>query len=479
MCAVFTFTRRNRHCQNERTFRNKNRRNPLQHAVLLSKRWAFSELTFHDGDTFVAGSLAGCRSKVRIKQLYTQLADMWRLEAARAEKATRDSAERETLAGTDQQGVSFYVSVDSSSAFDHFVPVDEDLATAQSEFWQACEKSDCWTVPMGRDLSAMPWLPHRSCGLLEALARSRRLRRRTALLIDSTTNRAVDTFFMYRPTQVIEAKMMVMDEHQGKRSLAQIREAARRSFVNAMRYGQILLVRMSNTAARFKDRYSDPKTFPLAIFDHEIVDGLMRQYSGAAGDNLYQSSHPLAACLREDDTDHGFFTVRQGFEVVVSTHFARDSFAGYLENCLPMEKLQPIEPTVASRQGAHGDGGSTAGDDVQGSAGAPEGELAEDAPWRLEDAQMGAVRLARRVEEMRARRADGSLHIVVGALGGAAAAGGGAGGGDGSAATGQARGGPRGSVSVPAPSTLAGVDARKTCDPAPGVRLVERNHEET
>eukprot|EP00900_Chrysochromulina_parva_P010080 jgi/Chrpa1/19073/Chrysochromulina_OHIO_Genome00010239-RA len=148
--------------------------------------------------------------------------------------------------------------------------------------------------------------------------------------------------------------MMVMDEHQGKRSLAQIREAARRSFVNAMRYGQILLVRMSNTAARFKGRYSDPKTFPLAIFDHEIVDGLMRQYSGAASDNLYQSSHPLAACLREDDTEHGFFTVRQGFEVVVSTHFARDTFAGYLENW------------------------------------APEGELAEDAPWGLEDAQMGA-----------------------------------------------------------------------------------------
>ena len=33
--------------------------------ILLSKRWAFSELTFHDGDTFVC-SLAGCRSKVRI-----------------------------------------------------------------------------------------------------------------------------------------------------------------------------------------------------------------------------------------------------------------------------------------------------------------------------------------------------------------------------------------------------------------------------
>jgi hypothetical protein len=98
---------------------------------------------------------------------------------------------------------------------------------------------------------------------------------------------------------------------------------------------------------------------------------------------------------------------------------------------------------------------------------------------------MGAVRLARRVEEMHARRVGGSVHIVAGALAGAAAAGGGAGGGAGdgagSAATAQARGGPRGSVSVPAPSTLAGVDARKTrpCDPAPGVRLVERNHEET
>jgi hypothetical protein len=48
----------------------------------------------------------------------------------------------------------------------------------------------------------------------------------------------------------------------------------------------------------------------LAIFDHEIVDGLMRQYSGAAGDNLYQSSHPLAACIKIEAHDRASGTLR-------------------------------------------------------------------------------------------------------------------------------------------------------------------------
>jgi hypothetical protein len=45
----------------------------------------------------------------------------------------------------------------------------------------------------------------------------------------------------------------------------------------------------------------------LAIFDHEIVDGLMRQYSG---DNLYQSSHPLAACIKIEAHDRASGTLR-------------------------------------------------------------------------------------------------------------------------------------------------------------------------
>jgi hypothetical protein len=48
----------------------------------------------------------------------------------------------------------------------------------------------------------------------------------------------------------------------------------------------------------------------LAIFDHEIVDGLMRHYSGAAGDNLYQSSHPLAACIKIEAHDRASGTLR-------------------------------------------------------------------------------------------------------------------------------------------------------------------------
>ncbi len=290
------------------------------------------------------------------------------------------------------------------------------LAALRETFWGARERDQqaCWVVPMGRDLDAMPWLRRDECGLLEAMARARRRLRRVPLLVDNTLHRVVDTFFQYRAVQVIEAKAMVLDERTRRRSRAQAVDDARRRLVNAMRLGQTLLVRLSNVAWQFLDRYASNDSLPLAMFDQPRIDECIARFGSGSGQNLFGSDHPLARCLREADTDDGFFAVRPTFEVVLSTQFARDEFARHLSRALPWDALQPILPKVTPEMdapppaaaAAPSASGAKAGDAADADADADAGGSAT-AVYTLEDAHAAAIRIAARVEQMRERRASG------------------------------------------------------------------------
>merc|ERR1712185_78893 len=128
--------------------------------------------------------------------------------------------------------------------------------------------------------------------------------------------------------------------------------------------------------------------------------------------------------------------------------------------------MQPIVPTVSPRPVAAVDDASAEAEEQ--AAGLAAEAAKADGPWSLEDAQAAATRLARRVEEMRARRGGGAVVV--------------AGGGGGSGGGGVGIGGQRGRmVAGHALSALRSMDARKTipvpCDPAPSVRLVDRPKE--
>lgn len=101
---------------------------------------------------------------------------MWRLDAVRAE-GSRPTPATPSLADLRNKIDPLACSTDD----DHPPIGDSNLAQLQAHFWAACEAevSPCWMVPMGRDLEIMPWLPHRSCGMLEAIWRARRVHGRT------------------------------------------------------------------------------------------------------------------------------------------------------------------------------------------------------------------------------------------------------------------------------------------------------------
>ena len=231
-------------------------------------------------------------------------------------------------------------------------------AVTEEEFWNAQDAAEYWTVPIAHG-GSMPWLKTHERGLLVAIDRAHR-RGKTVLLVDSSEDKVVDTFYAYQAALVLEAKRMVLDVAKGTRSKESVLEDCRVQLVNAMRYGKVLYIRLGDSACDFCSQFSDDATFPLAIFDRAVVASLA-EYKEGGPSNLWKSDHPLASVLRRDDLMQGeLFQPRfahkssvgdgapSGFEVVVCTNFPADEFAEYLTSALPMPLLQPIKPLPSS-----------------------------------------------------------------------------------------------------------------------------------
>ena len=224
---------------------------------------------------------------------------------------------------------------------------EESARLATKAFWEEQECEPYWTVPMGGDSQFA-----RCCGLLDAVKRAQAAGK-TPLLIDNSEDRLIDTFYSYQQVQVLEAKRMVLDEAKGT-ARAAVLERARVQLVNAMRFGQVLYVRLANTACDFSNKYSGADTLPLELFDASAVALLNEKFGSAPADvadeqarhvgaNLWEAAEdPFAATLRAEDAAKGAFVPRRGFEVILCTHFGAEDATELLSGKLPMEKLQPI-----------------------------------------------------------------------------------------------------------------------------------------
>jgi len=227
-------------------------------------------------------------------------------------------------------------------------------------FWAEQDAAPFWTVPIAHG-ATMPWLKVHERGLLVAIERAYRMGK-TVLLIDNTEEHIVDTFYVYQAALVLEAKSLVLDAARGVKSIDEILEGCRMQLVNSMRYGQTLYIRLADSACDFKGMFSSPDRFPLEVFDRRHVSGLQEYREGTAN-NLWGSSHPLAAALRETDlVQGGIFQPRfghkereadgslAGFEVVVCTQFGTAEFEQFLHESLPFELIQPIKSLPSSVQ---------------------------------------------------------------------------------------------------------------------------------
>ena len=228
-------------------------------------------------------------------------------------------------------------------------------------FW--AKQQDCWAVPMGRDLAQMPWqeASPEETGLSEALYWCRK-KGKTPLFLDNPQAQPIARHYGERGAVTLDIKRMFNDERARKVTRSELMKEARGKLVEAMKKGLPLHIALEDKVADLIG-WCDAESFPMAIFDHRVVEALEPYRGEAAAARCaameevwdpedaryrpfsglwYNCDHPFSKVLREPDLTRGGFVVKDGFEVIVSTHLERHEYAEALKINVPMQRLQPI-----------------------------------------------------------------------------------------------------------------------------------------
>ena len=186
--------------------------------------------------------------------------------------------------------------VDHSAAWATDEKQEEHQAHRQDAFWEVQDQEKCWTVPFGRDLAGMSWLPEGRTGLQEAIERAH-TKDKTVLIIDNTGgdgNAAlVDRMYLKRKdVTVLDTTRFLRDEREEKRTHKQVMNDARAALVAALREGHIFYMQMGNTVTDFANgNYTDDATLPLCLFDHQ-APRLRSNETHPRGPHSHPSSSP-------------------------------------------------------------------------------------------------------------------------------------------------------------------------------------------
>lgn len=165
-------------------------------------------------------------------------------------------------------------------------------------------------------------------GLLEAIEKALE-QGKTPLIVDSSEDDKVNTYFSYRSAVLLDGKKMGLDKTLHRKQVRDILEEARAKLVSALKYGQPLVIAMTTSVTDFATTFNDATAraehglddkmyFPIEIFDN-------------AGRSLLQQSF-LDGLFREADLESGFAVSRdpQNFQVLLTTRFQREDFEDYL-----------------------------------------------------------------------------------------------------------------------------------------------------
>jgi len=268
------------------------------------------------------------------------------LEPMQTRPSTPPEAEVEASRASELEATSLDLALESDA--EAWAKEEHDGETSEmrrAAFWASREGRSCWSVPMVRDLSQMPFLAGGESGLDAAIAHAHSLGR-TPLLLDESGRGMVDAHFAQR-AEVLDAKRMWQDEKTGARTYAQVMKEARKMLVQAMKHGRPFVIALTNAAPDFVTRYTADDSLPLSVFDRDVVAKLA-DFTGEGGLDLWESTlHPFAKLLRPNDLElDGTFHVREGFQVIVTSQLDASSFASRLALSVPLLKMQAIVPTV-------------------------------------------------------------------------------------------------------------------------------------
>mmetsp|Transcript_5484 Transcript_5484/g.14034 ORF Transcript_5484/g.14034 Transcript_5484/m.14034 type:complete len:492 (-) Transcript_5484:229-1704(-) len=143
---------------------------------------------------------------------------------------------------------------------------------------------------------------------------------KTLLLLDSTTDRIVDTFLMYQRCVAVDMMQLM----ESRRTTEEIREVLRSKMVTAMKAGDKFLLRLKEGSPDFSGTLcADSDVFPAEVF---------------GGLDVLSEKGLLERIFREEEKEHGVTVCREGFQVVISSEATLENFSTALGGVLPLNQ---------------------------------------------------------------------------------------------------------------------------------------------
>lgn len=146
----------------------------------------------------------------------------------------------------------------------------------------------------------------------------------TPLILDSSPDDRVCTFFSYQPDAIIlEAKQLIIEG--SRRGQKHCWEMSRKVLVNAMKHGKLLVVRLGTAAPDFIGKFCENTHFPLNLFL-------------TAGSELRSEEWVNRLFREEDNFPHKNFAIcRDEFRVCIASQMPLGVIDEYLfdSGCLP------------------------------------------------------------------------------------------------------------------------------------------------
>ena len=199
----------------------------------------------------------------------------------------------------------------------------------------------------------------------------------TPLILDDSEDNKVDTFFSYQSASILDGKKMGLDVTMRKVPIEEVMEGARKSIVAALKFGNILVVALTQSATDFATKFNDTAE-PCASSSLDFSEGksyLPLELFVNGGRALVKDEW-LNALYREEDKEQGFAFARdpEKFYTVVTSRFSQEDYSEFLfENDygLPKPKEQYCFILVRPEEELAAVDASTEADAATDEAGAP------------------------------------------------------------------------------------------------------------
>ena len=155
----------------------------------------------------------------------------------------------------------------------------------------------------------------------------------TPLVLDSSDDHVVDTFFSYSADAIVlDAKKMSLDATLRKQPDRAALDAARKRVVLAMKNGSQLVVATQQAAVDFVGRFSAPDMLPLELFSRAGRDFVNVPEDSDGGVWGLLDRPATSALFRPADTvdTAGLAVCRRDFATVVTSRFSAENAEHFL-----------------------------------------------------------------------------------------------------------------------------------------------------